>query len=252
MAWEHKEQTLQQRILTHEQFAKYEINDWILSMIQLKLGESILDLGCGNGKQLLEYAHMTAEAHGRVEGMDISENLLKEAKLKLNAAGLGDRMNVRLKLGSADDPLPYSNGTFDVVSCCFSIYYYKDIEATLKEIKRVLKPNGRFFVAAPTRHNIGELTSLANVEMKYINRTESEIIPNIIFTFNKTTIEIFKNPVTFPDMKSFNDYFRSALAFKDVTEVERGRIISLVDSSLKTRGEFTMHKHVYGIIGSSA
>lgn len=250
MAWEHKEQTLQQRIATHDMFAKYEINDWILSMIQLVPGESILDMGCGNGKQLLEYASITAPAGGRVEGMDISEDLLKEAKEKLDKAGFGDRMNVRLKPGNADDPLPYSNNQFDVVSCCFSIYYYKDIEATLREIHRVLKPGGRFFVAAPSRHNIGELTSLAKVDMKYINRTESEIIPNIIFNFYKTEIEIFKNPVTFPDMKSFRDYFDAALVFKDITDVERERILAAVEFNLKRRGEYTMHKHVYGIIGT--
>jgi hypothetical protein len=126
------------------------------------------------------------------------------------------------------------------------------VEFTLNEIKRVLKPNGRLFVAAPTRNNISELLSLTGIKTPYVTRTECEIIPLITFRFNKTRIEIFRNPVTFPDINSFKDYYGSALVFKDnVTTKEELAIMATVKSAIAKNGGFTMTKRVYGITGSA-
>jgi len=248
MVWEHKEQTLQQRIATHDLYAKYEINDWILAVLDPKPGENILDLGCGNGKQLIEYASIVGDK-GSVYGMDISQDLLNEAETKVKASHLN---NVTLVNDSADNTLMFDDHTFDAVSCCFSIYYYKDIQQTLSEIKRVLKPQGRLFVAAPTRNNIAEITTIIPPDMHYINRTESEIIPRITFNFNKTTIEVFRNPVTFPNMTAFMDYFNASGTFKTASQKEKDALKNIVKTVFDIRGEFTMTKEVYGIVGSYA
>ena len=240
MNWEHKDKTLQQRISTHERYGKFEINNWILKQIDLKPNEHILDIGCGNGKQLREFAKITAY----VEGIDVSESLLTEAALKLKEYGLA----ANLKIASADEKLPYEDGTFDAASCCFSIYYYKNIQFTLNEINRVLKPGGRLFVAAPTRKNISELVSLTTIKTPYIKRTECEIIPLLFDNFQKITLNIFQNPIFFPDIESFMDYYNSALAFRTLSQTDKRSITSKVESEVNNRGYFMMTKSVYGIL----
>jgi ubiquinone/menaquinone biosynthesis C-methylase UbiE len=242
--WSHTEKTLQNRIAAHEKYGKYEINDWILHKLNLKVGQNVLDIGCGNGKQLIEYAKIIQPC-GKATGIDISEDLLKEARIKSKSEQL---TNVSLYKWSADDQLPYNENTFDVVSCCFSIYYYTDIKKTLNEIYRVMMPEGRFFVAAPTRNNISELNSLLGIKSSYVKRTECDIIPEICNTFPTTEIEIFHNPIEFPSVDTFMEYFTSTLTYKDISLDKEDMITSVVQNTIDKKGCFTMTKEVYCIL----
>lgn len=242
--WSHTEKTLQQRIAAHEKYSKYEINDWILNKLNLKVGENVLDIGCGNGKQLIEYAKIIKPC-GRATGIDISEDLLKEARERIKSEQL---TNVNLYKLSADDQLPYEDNIFDVVSCCFSIYYYADIKRTLNEIHRILMPEGRFFVAAPTRNNISELNSLLGTKSSYVKRTECDIIPEICNCFSNTNIEIFRNPIEFPSVDSFMEYFTSTLTYKDISLDTEDKVTNVVQNTIDKKGCFTITKEVYGIL----
>lgn len=87
-------------------------------------GEKILDLGCGTGYYLRD---------GFV-GLDISHNMLLKAKRK------GKKL---LVLGSADC-LPFKNSSFDSVISMFGVLNHVELNRCMKEVDRVLKPNGIF------------------------------------------------------------------------------------------------------------
>ena len=87
---------LQKRIKTHEKYSKYDINEWILDILKISGSESILDVGCGTGKQLIPIAEKTK---GIVVGVDVK----KESLDYIKGAFKGKNHNVKLILSSMEE-----------------------------------------------------------------------------------------------------------------------------------------------------
>lgn len=101
--------------------------------------KNILDLGCGNGNILDILSKCTSYD---LYGLDLSENMINEAKKKL-------KDKARLKIGDAEN-LPYEDNKFDVIICNASFHHYTHPQKVLKEIRRVLAPNGILILGDPT------------------------------------------------------------------------------------------------------
>lgn len=254
--WEYTETTLQQRIEIHEKYSKYEINDWIKVKINLKPGEKVLDIGCGNGKQAILYAGIVGSS-GEVFGIDIAQDLLDVAKNVSKDVGL----DIKYLYHDANNPLPFESEKFEAISCCFSIYYYSDIKKTLDEMMRVLKKGGRIFIAGPTVNNAHEMLSVyAKVAGKKIpqireERIRDKILPLIKNTFTNVSVDVFKNPIEFPDSDTFLRYFTSTLLIQECKDnpVEMSNKLSVIekeiDKIIHDNGKFVVTKEVYGITG---
>ena len=254
--WGYTETTLQRRIEIHDKYSKYEINDWIAERLHLKKGEKILDIGCGNGKQAIMYAKSVGP-FGKVYGMDIAQDLLDEA----NKNTAEEDLEITFINHNANDPFPFNNEFFNVVSCCFSIYYYTDIGKTLTEMKRVLKNGGRIFIAGPTLDNAHQMLSVyAKVMGKKIpqireERMRDEIVPLIKKTFNDVSVQVFENPIEFPDTDTFLYYFSSTLLLKESSDnpedikKKLDNIKGEIEKIIASKGSFTVTKYVYGISG---
>ena len=109
------------------------VNQFITTHVQKKQ-LTILDLGCGTGKNMEELAQ-----YGDVWGVDISEDALKFCR---------KRNLIQIKKGEAEH-LPFNKETFDVV-CILDVLEHVDDTASIKEIKRVLKNNGSVIITVPS------------------------------------------------------------------------------------------------------
>lgn len=99
-------------------------------------GPTLLDIGCGAGGLL----RLLAPSIGRGIGVDVSEEMLAEARL--GSAGLADSGKLEFRL--IDGPrLPFPDASFDAV-ISFLSYRYTDRDRLAPEILRVLKPGGVF------------------------------------------------------------------------------------------------------------
>ncbi|MBT2682262.1 class I SAM-dependent methyltransferase [Bacillus sp. ISL-37] len=115
---------------------KTETN-WTLELMNVQKGDRILELGCGAGyaiKLLLE-KDVTQE----IVGLDISPTIIVSAKFR-NKKAIKEK---RAKLVQANlNKLPFDHEYFNSVFSIQTIYFWTDIETTLSEIFRVLKPEG--------------------------------------------------------------------------------------------------------------
>jgi len=108
------------------------------SMGELKLGETVLDVGCGAGFDTLVAARQVGRS-GRVISVDMTPAMLEKAQAGAQEAGLA---NIEFRDGLAE-ALPVDDASFDVVISNGVINLCPDKMAAMQEIHRVLKPGGR-------------------------------------------------------------------------------------------------------------
>ena len=121
-------------------FGHAPLTNWGLSLVEIHDGWTMLDIGCGGGATLKRLLKRSKGA--QVYGIDISEESVAKAR-KVNAEVL-DRQ-VFVTQGSAEK-LPYEDNKFDLVTAVETVYFWPDLPNCLKEVRRVVKPGGRFAI----------------------------------------------------------------------------------------------------------
>ncbi len=112
---------------------------------QKKSIKKVLDLGCGPCKGA---AFLLQEKGFDVYGFDASPTAIKKCSEKIDLS--------KLKIGNMYEPLPYPNNFFDCIVCFQAIQHSrkKGIQNALKEISRILKKDGIFFLSSMLRNYI--------------------------------------------------------------------------------------------------
>jgi ubiquinone/menaquinone biosynthesis C-methylase UbiE len=115
----------------------------LIDAMELRPGESVLEVGCGTGVLARWLARHTAGAH-RILGVDINRYLLREAESLSQKEGL--EKTIEYREGSAE-ALPFPENFFDIT---FSITVIEEVDADqlLTEMVRITKPGGRVAVIA--------------------------------------------------------------------------------------------------------
>jgi SAM-dependent methyltransferase len=101
-------------------------------------GETILDVGCGAGFDLIVASRMVGQ-NGKVCGIDLTPEMAEQAKGNLKQYGV---QNYDVQVAGAES-IPYPNNTFDVAISNGVLNLSPLKEKSFREIYRVLKPNGR-------------------------------------------------------------------------------------------------------------
>lgn len=114
--------------------------DRLIRQLDCRPGMSVLELGCGTGRnlQLIGKAWPGAHCHG----LDISSEMLKSARKRLGTGG-------RLALGDAtafDAPALFGREGFDRVVLSYAISMIPDWQATLARAAAVLAPGGSLHI----------------------------------------------------------------------------------------------------------
>ena len=111
-----------------------------LDLARVATGESVLDVGCGTGTLAIAAARRGAVVHA----LDPSSELLARAGGKAKRA----RVSVTFDVGTGES-LPYTDDTFDVVLSSLVLHHlsHDDLRASVQELRRVVKPSGRVFIA---------------------------------------------------------------------------------------------------------
>lgn len=106
----------------------------MLSLLPDIHGARILDAGCGSGW----YAMQLVERGAQVDGIDASAAMVDYARTRLQSV----ERNVTLQVADLAQPLPFADHRFDGIVSPLVLHYIRDWRPTLKEMRRVLRPEG--------------------------------------------------------------------------------------------------------------
>ncbi|MFX0091592.1 MAG: class I SAM-dependent methyltransferase [Candidatus Hodarchaeota archaeon] len=122
----------------------------ITDAAKLQGHETILDLACGPGTYSLPLAKSLNG--GFVVGVDLSIPMLKYAAKKASEEKQHNTLFIHVNAKN----LPFSDCEFDVVNCCGALHLFRHfLPDLLSKISRILKPGGRFTIAAANTPNGG-------------------------------------------------------------------------------------------------
>lgn len=98
-------------------------------------GKSLLDFGCGMGEEAVYFARLGA----RVTAIDISEVGIEITRQRAARHGLAGSIDARVMRA---DPTDLPSASFDLVHGLGILHHLGDLEAALREVARLLKPDG--------------------------------------------------------------------------------------------------------------
>ncbi|MGB7284207.1 MAG: class I SAM-dependent methyltransferase [Candidatus Acidiferrum sp.] len=139
------------------------LTDWGLAHISIAQNDTILDVGCGGGRTVKKLSAMAT--HGKVYGVDYSEESVATTKAT-NAPSI-EAGRVEVRLGSVSQ-LPFADAIFDLVTAVETHFWWPDLPAGMREIYRVLKPDGSLILVAEIYK--GANTMAARLAEKYVSR----------------------------------------------------------------------------------
>ncbi len=152
--------------------ALYDLEEWMFKQIKLDSVTSILDLGCGTGKQVFALQKLLPPG-SKILGIDISPDAVKKINEQVDKEGI---LNIQAKKCELDNVINFlKDSHFDLILSAYAIYYSKNMLKLLSSLPVLLNKNGQVFVCGygkGTNQEIYELMS--KFQLTTYNKSELE------------------------------------------------------------------------------
>src|SRR5215210_9014670 len=143
---------LNDRIQLHVRFStnRYDFHRWVFDQLKLAASSRVLELGCGPGS--LWRPNLARIPSGwQITLTDFSPGMLAEARANLAGAH-------PFSFEQADaQAIPFANASFDAVIANHMLYHVPDRAKAFAEIRRMLRPKGRFYAATNGENHLREI-----------------------------------------------------------------------------------------------
>lgn len=127
---------------------------WVFDHFEFPAACRALELGCGPGNLWLENIHRIG-AGWDITLSDLSAGMLDKARATLASV----EAKFDFKMFGAES-IPFDSDRFDAVIANHMLYYVADLDQTLSEIRRVLKPGGRLYASTNGMSHLKEIDDL--------------------------------------------------------------------------------------------
>lgn len=241
---------LDARFQLHARFStnKYGFHQWIFDQFNLAPESHVLELGCGPCYLWLENLHRTPESW-QITLSDFSPGMLQQAQQNLHDS----QRHFEFEVIDAQ-AIPYDDEKFDAVIANHMLYHVPDKTKAFSEIRRVLRPGGRFYASTVGRAHMRELDELAHrfepdAELLFDgNQTHSFILENGVEQlsqwFTNVTLRQYKDALLITEAEPLVAYVLSMIRLVENT-LEGDKIVEFtkfVEEELARHGAIHVTK----------
>lgn len=143
---------LSNRLNINTKYGDNDLGSWLTKNLDVKKGERVLDVGCGDGTHLRSVAKIV-NIDDFCIGMDYDAEMIKKAK-DLTKNFKPSIKFVQLSMDDIGKPeANIENDHFDLIYSVYAFYYAKNEFETLNTLKSKLNQNGRISIVGPYRDN---------------------------------------------------------------------------------------------------
>jgi ubiquinone/menaquinone biosynthesis C-methylase UbiE len=225
---------------------RYPWYRWVCEQFEPLTSDSVvLELGCGPGS--LWKRNLDRIPPGATIVMsDFSAGMLRDAQ-----RNLGEHCS-RFSFCQLDAAvLPFRSSSLDAVVANMMFYHVEDRPAALRDIRRVLRPHGRFYATTTTREHARELNAAATRILQISRRTPSserfglengfELLQSV---FPQVEIRHYQNVLRVTEVEPLIDYFASMEPFITAPPERWSALREYFQNSISEHGEIVVPNNV--------
>ena len=237
---------LDARIALHQRFSTnpQDFHRWYFEGLAMPPQARILELGCGSGALWLANGDRIPPGW-EITLTDLSPGMLADAER--NLASIPHRFAFRVAdIGN----IPFSDGSFDAVLANHMLYHVPDRPRALREVRRVLRPGGRFYAATNGAGHMRELRDLGHAvaERMPVERSlgftletgAEELAP----FFARVDLRRYESDLLVTEAAPLKAFVRSMYGEYGLDEADLAAIETRIDEEMARGGSIYIHKSV--------
>ena len=233
---------LSARIALHARFRTAPIpwHRWLFDRMEIPGSARILDVGCGTGLLWRALAELLPP-DCLVVLTDFSEGMLREARTA--ADGL-HALPVAVDAGA----LAFANDSADIVVAFHMLYHVPDRERTFREVRRVLRDDGRFFATTVSDRYLHQLDGVLDGAVEgrpsiraTLERFSAENgLEQLRAWFSHVEMEGYEDRLEVTDAEAIGDYLQSIGTGSGLTDEDVERVVEEVRGEIERAGSFAL------------
>jgi ubiquinone/menaquinone biosynthesis C-methylase UbiE len=234
---------LDARVQLHVRFSsnKYGWQSWVFDhLLHLPVECRLLELGCGPG-HLWRDNQQRIPAGWDITLSDFSAGMLRQAKENLGSIARDFAFEVVDALA-----IPFDDATFDAVIANHMLYHVPDRTRVLSEIRRVLKPGGRFVASTVGESHLRELSDLVrrfDAGLIFWGMTDTFTLENghaqIEQWFSDVTLSRYEDELIITEPEPLNAFILSG---PSIPQDRREAFTRFVEAEMKAQPTFRVTK----------
>lgn len=222
---------------------KLDWHVWFFEKMDIPENSKILELGCGNGV-LWQVNKQAVKENWDITLSDFSEGMLQDSKQNISIE------KIKYEIIDIQD-IPYEDESFDIIIARHMLYHVPDIDKALSEVKRVLKPNGKFYVSINGKEHMQELIELVKKYDKYIDFNPSKFADKFGIEngnemlkqcFNNVSAEDFDGQIVVHKAEPVVSYVTSIISAREClsNEQELESFYKYIEKEIDKKGTFSI------------
>lgn len=222
---------------------------WVFDRLRIAPGARVLEVGGGHGLLWRENAPRLP-AGAKIIVTDLSPGMVAQAAHSLSTHSLSTHTAMHFAQADAQQ-LPFAPGTCDIVVANHMLYHVPDRAHALAEIKRVLRPGGRFLAATNDTHHMRELIELAEqAQAKWpalgqllpSHRTFpfATALEEVSRHFGQVELHHYTNNLVVTDASALADYMLSTQN-QTISAAEETSFRAWIHEQMSATGQITIH-----------